>query len=64
MKWKYKRIGKIRIKRNLGYPQLAKEMGTSLTCIYNIVQGITTTPWETTEYKIDQWLARPENQNI
>ncbi len=61
MKPKYKKIGRIRIKRGIGYPQLANEMGLSLTSIYNIVTGTTKTPWETTEYKIDHWLVKWEH---
>ncbi len=61
MKYKYRKIGMIRIKRNISYPQLAEEMGLSLTGIYNIVTGITKNPWETTEYKIDRWLSKQGN---
>ncbi len=60
MKPKYKKIGRIRIKRNISYQQVADEMGLSLTGIYNIVNDISRTPWETTEYKIDHWLIKWE----
>lgn len=61
MKAKYKKVERIRIERGLRYKEIAKEMGLSTTGLFNVLSGLVNHPYATTEYKIDQWLAK-QNQ--
>ncbi len=57
IKEKYKIINTIRLKRDLTYKSLAKEIGLNHITLYNVING-KTIPNDRTAFKIEQWLLK------
>lgn len=54
---KYQIVEDIRVRNNLTYEQLAKEVGLNMITLYNIIMG-RTKPHARNEYKINKWLDK------